>query len=450
MNKHLLIYVLLFLVILLCASAVSATKVSLGPGGTILAEEETWGLCYGYSLSVMAINALDSPKTVWLVFSKDNVQLDEEVVPEGGTYTYEEIFSTKISTIFAGMDSTVVRLNDTNISSNSLFVDKKTLIEGKTWDVCGGYSISLMLVDLETSPKKAWLILSKDGSQVDDGIIDEGEIYEYDDIFSTKVDTIFVGMTSNVAVLKDTYLSPDVAGDPEFCTEDWYCTDWSSWSECIDNLQSRTKTCTESSACGTTVFKPAESEFQSCESEICTEDWYCTDWGTCISGEQVRDCTDLSSCGTENNKPSLMQSCVESCTEEWTCDDWSICVSETQSRTCKDLADCGTETNKPIETQDCVSCTEEWECDEWSICENGRQSRTCTDLSSCGTGTNKPLLFQKCETESIDSTNKDTENQKPQGEFPIFGFEIIALLVVIIVGFVLAFFLVKKYTANKP
>jgi len=60
---------------------------------------------------------------------------------------------------------------------------------------------------------------------------------------------------------------PDI-GAQEFtgtsCNPDWVCTGWSSWSACVNNLQSRTRTCTDSNNCGTTSGKPAESDTQSC------------------------------------------------------------------------------------------------------------------------------------------------------------------------------------------
>ncbi len=43
----------------------------------------------------------------------------------------------------------------------------------------------------------------------------------------------------------------------------------------------------------------------------CSENWYCNTWSECpSSGTQMRSCTDLNSCGTVNNKPAEVQSCV--------------------------------------------------------------------------------------------------------------------------------------------
>ena len=42
---------------------------------------------------------------------------------------------------------------------------------------------------------------------------------------------------------------------------------------------------------------------------ICPENWNCTSWGSCINGERHRLCVDLNSCGTDFEKPSLVETC---------------------------------------------------------------------------------------------------------------------------------------------
>ncbi len=54
------------------------------------------------------------------------------------------------------------------------------------------------------------------------------------------------------------------------CTENWQCTSWSAWSLCVNNLQTRTRTCTDMNSCGTTTSKPSESETQACSSSTNT------------------------------------------------------------------------------------------------------------------------------------------------------------------------------------
>ncbi len=84
----------------------------------------------------------------------------------------------------------------------------------------------------------------------------------------------------------------------------------------------------------------------------CSEDWSCSEWYSCVSGIQARNCIDVNSCGTEKNKPSETRDC-ESCKEEWQCGDWTPCVNNKQTRACIDKNDCGTENNPPGKERDC-------------------------------------------------------------------------------------------------
>jgi len=81
------------------------------------------------------------------------------------------------------------------------------------------------------------------------------------------------------------------------CSPDWECTGWSSWSACVGNLQSRTRTCTDTNNCGTTSGKPAESETQSCS--VSQQDelvLYLT--FDSVSGSTVTDSSGKSNSGT--------------------------------------------------------------------------------------------------------------------------------------------------------
>ncbi|MCK9595891.1 hypothetical protein M0R19_01765 [Candidatus Pacearchaeota archaeon] len=44
---------------------------------------------------------------------------------------------------------------------------------------------------------------------------------------------------------------------------------------------------------------------------VCTEDWECGNWSSCINLNQTRTCTDVNACGTEKNKPTEEQECID-------------------------------------------------------------------------------------------------------------------------------------------
>lgn len=51
---------------------------------------------------------------------------------------------------------------------------------------------------------------------------------------------------------------------------------------------------------------PAEAEP---ENQTCSEDWACEDWGLCTGGLIKRECMDLNSCGTDEEKPVTSAEC---------------------------------------------------------------------------------------------------------------------------------------------
>ncbi len=145
-------------------------------------------------------------------------------------------------------------------------------------------------------------------------------------------------------------------------------------------------------------------------STTCHPDWDCTSWSSCINSLQTRTCTDLNSCGNESGKPDEEQSCsstsTTTCIQNWSCTSWSDCVGGTQIRKCNDLNFCGNLSGKPDEEQSCQSqtiCTPLWTCTDWQPekCKKEEvQTRTCTDSNYCGANQDKPTESRTCKANS--------------------------------------------------
>lgn len=87
------------------------------------------------------------------------------------------------------------------------------------------------------------------------------------------------------------------------------------------------------------------------------------------------------------------------CTPNWDCTGWSSCINNQQTQICTDLNNCGVLTGKPAETQSCIVCTPDWQCTDWEPekCPSSKQqTRICTDSNACGTTTGKPAETQSC------------------------------------------------------
>ncbi|MBU2099706.1 MAG: DUF362 domain-containing protein [Candidatus Micrarchaeota archaeon] len=181
--------------------------------------------------------------------------------------------------------------------------------------------------------------------------------------------------------------------EEEQCIENWQCE---VWSACVNGQQ--TRTCNDLADCGTTEFKPAES--QACgecingETQDCDTDQGCDGIQLC-ENNYWGDCTDV----PEDNCP---------CEENWSCTAWSECVNGNQTRTCIDQAQCGTTENKPYEIQDCSECTQGQtrncttteDCDGIQYCNGyGMWETTCYDIEdNCPIGTcaEGELITEEC------------------------------------------------------
>ncbi|CAD6493183.1 MAG: Serine/threonine-protein kinase PknD [Candidatus Argoarchaeum ethanivorans] len=86
--------------------------------------------------------------------------------------------------------------------------ERKTLTIGETWNLGNGYILTAQSIDAKATPRQVWFAISKDGHQLDDKVLSEGQTYTYGTIFSTRIDGIFRGTTSDMVQLKDTHFAP--------------------------------------------------------------------------------------------------------------------------------------------------------------------------------------------------------------------------------------------------
>lgn len=125
------------------------------------------------------------------------------------------------------------------IEQGSAMTDKKMLAVGETWDIGDGWTISAQNIDAKASPRKVWIVLSKDGVKKDDKVINDGAAYAFIEksfagesdvpLFVTYVDSVFAGKTSDIVQLRYTWAistavteikASDVFGSLEVITAD--------------------------------------------------------------------------------------------------------------------------------------------------------------------------------------------------------------------------------------
>lgn len=159
------------------------------------------------------------------------------------------------------------------------------------------------------------------------------------------------------------------------------------------------------------IYDKALSATEIANLYVCSPNWSCTSWSTCLDGQQTRTCTDVNNCGVLTNKPAESQNCDSNCVENWACASWSTCLNGQQTRTCVDNNSCGTVENRPPLSQDCtIDCSPHWTCSDWLACSNSQQARTCSDANNCGISTDKPAEVQSCNENSEERGGNNSVN----------------------------------------
>ncbi len=196
---------------------------------------------------------------------------------------------------------------------------------------------------------------------------------------------------------------------------------------------------------------------------VCQENWVCSDWSECTSGTQTRTCTDTSGCGTNNDKPESTKICqtvsdtpgdfepantnlddstpsyLPNCENptSYVCgdvtldaivnvDDAEYLIDYVFNSGPAPILSCTANVNgdEQINVSDATyivnylyqngpapnclqTCKENWECSDWTACVNGTQTRTCADSSSCGTLNTNPCIKRMCQASVLPVTEQE-------------------------------------------
>jgi len=116
-----------------------------------------------------------------------------------------------------------------------------------------------------------------------------------------------------LTTIQGAYCGDDTCNSEENCDS---CSN--DCGECQEDEEesetSEETTSTESTIGESSIITGASTE------NVCTSNWQCNDWSECLEGIQVRECSDLNECGSEEGKPSLSQQCEviieETCFDE--------------------------------------------------------------------------------------------------------------------------------------
>ncbi len=96
----------------------------------------------------------------------------------------------------------------TTVVKNFVSIANKTMARDETWNVGGGWVLTINGIDTRLNPREVWFTLSKDGNKVDETIMTMGKIYSYNRsnrFFGANVSFIYAGKYS-IAKYGDRYI----------------------------------------------------------------------------------------------------------------------------------------------------------------------------------------------------------------------------------------------------
>jgi len=248
----------------------------------------------------------------------------------------------------------------------------------------------------------------------------------------------FNSITGNVIVSCSNSFYPICEGD---CSEDMSCLPDPQSGNCICSPKSNSYTsCSDSEypicygECPLSLECKPNNSSGECECvsleisgdllkkhlSACYPDFECTEWSSCIKGEQFRVCVDINECAPRR-------------------DEVKKCGNETGI---------GNETNSSIE----VVCTPNWKCSSWGECQNNTQIRVCYDMNECNTDEYKPEEVKECLVAPTAAATIDEENfdKKESILTPFLKIGLILLGLIIFTVILIIYLVIKKpKTANK-
>ena len=195
-----------------------------------------WQLYENYTVSYMDIDIKKYPSQVWLRMKKNGVPIDDNVVAQNEDYKYYSnsalLFEGYIKSAFGGRYLDILTLTNANqyaeFYSTPLITDATYTFYPENVEILMELNENLSLdenytifpVDIQgyyyQKNQSLWLRLYKDDVMVDEVILLEGQDYSYysagQEIISTKLATIFMGMNVDLIKFEDFYQYSEVDG----------------------------------------------------------------------------------------------------------------------------------------------------------------------------------------------------------------------------------------------
>jgi len=216
LNLHRTAFELITLIALVSFSA-SAFPSNLS-GEEALFPETIWNLEENYSIVLENVDYNVSQPEVLFQIRKNNISIDEKTISQGSEFNYVNgklLINFTLDDVFGGTFSQMVKLKNINqfseINGDMLINNQSHQfiignISGTDWLMGQKYKLKMVDANVRTSPGQVWLQYYRNGTLVDDKVVQNGSYYTYSNsstdvgiILSLKIAEIFEGSNTLTA-----------------------------------------------------------------------------------------------------------------------------------------------------------------------------------------------------------------------------------------------------------
>ncbi|OGI12568.1 hypothetical protein A3K64_01535 [Candidatus Micrarchaeota archaeon RBG_16_36_9] len=137
-----------------------------------------------------------------------------------------------------------------------------------------------------------------------------GKVYHYINIDKSNMTDSDVKQVNMTFAVNKTWLTNNKVDASNITLYRWANSKWNDLGA-VKTSEDTSEVFYTASSPGLSVFVIGTKGIQAEAPSVCTESWSCTEWSACSNSVQTRTCTDSSNCGTTASKPSETQSCTE-------------------------------------------------------------------------------------------------------------------------------------------
>jgi S-layer protein (TIGR01567 family) len=192
-------------------NGIFSEELRIDPSETLTASDRTIDFDHLFYNTTMQLEQYKANEANYALMVTGGLDYSGIKVPEGGYYAVIGWQGAK----YVAVNGKANKLSQLVIEQGEAASDKKTLEIGETWDMGGGYNLTIISIDANALPRQVQFNLTLDGKELVNAVSYQGGLYTYTNdtggesnvpIFVTYFDSIFAGTASDFVQLRYTWL----------------------------------------------------------------------------------------------------------------------------------------------------------------------------------------------------------------------------------------------------